>query len=67
MLAGVHEQLLVALSQQPRHGRRLDELGPVADHGEDAHAPSLEAEGPGAGDIRRTSARHGNVAVSPLY
>jgi len=38
MLARVHEDLLVALAQRARHGRGLDELGPVADDGEDLHA-----------------------------
>ena len=37
MLAGVHEDLLVALAQQARHGGRLDELRPVAYDGEDPH------------------------------
>ncbi len=41
VLAGVHEHLLVALAQRPRHGRCLDELRPVADDCEDLHARSL--------------------------
>ena len=38
VLAGVDEQLLVALAQQPRDGRGLDELRPVADDRDDLHA-----------------------------
>ena len=38
VLAGVHEDLLVLLAQRPRDGGRLDELGPVADDGEDPHS-----------------------------
>ena len=37
VLAGVHEDLLVALAQRPGHGGGLDELRPVADDGEDLH------------------------------
>ncbi len=47
VLAGVDEQLLVALAQGPRDGRGLDELGPVADDGEDAHRRSLRPGGGG--------------------
>ena len=49
VLAGVHEDLLVALAQRPGHGGRLDELRPVADDGEDLHALS----GGGADDRGR--------------
>ena len=37
VLPGVHEHLLVALAQHPRHGRRFHELRPVSDEREDAH------------------------------
>jgi hypothetical protein len=37
VLAGVDEDLLVALAQVARHRGRLHELGPVADHGQDPH------------------------------
>ena len=37
VLAGVDEQLLVALAQRARHRRRLDELRPVPDDGDDLH------------------------------
>src|ERR1700730_9433324 len=43
MLAGVYEDLLVLRSQRPGHGRRLDELRPVAYDGEDPHRRSLKA------------------------
>ncbi len=42
VLAGMDQDLLVALTQGPRDGCRLDELGAVADDGEDSHAPSLD-------------------------
>ena len=37
VLAGVHEHLLVALAQRAGDRRGLDELRPVADHGQDPH------------------------------
>jgi hypothetical protein len=40
MLAGVNEELLVALAQRTRDGRRLDELGAVADDREDLQEAS---------------------------
>ena len=42
VLAGVHEQLLVALAQRARHRRGLDELRPVPDDREDLH-PAIPA------------------------
>ncbi len=47
VLAGVHEDLLVLLAQRAGHGGGLDELGPVAHDGEDAH-PSQPMRSPGA-------------------
>ena len=40
VLAGVDEQLVVLLAQQPRDRRRLDELRAVADDRDDVHAAS---------------------------
>jgi hypothetical protein len=38
VLAGVHEDLVVLGSQRPADRGRLDELGPVADDGDDPQA-----------------------------
>jgi hypothetical protein len=43
VLAGVHQDLLVALAQRAGDGGGLDELRPVADDCENAHAGSVVA------------------------
>ena len=47
----------MALTQRPRDGRGLDELGPVADDGQDSHGLSLEAPSPGEPASRLRGAR----------
>ncbi len=42
VLAGMHQHLLVLLSQQSRYGGGLDELRSVADDGEDLHGRNLD-------------------------
>jgi hypothetical protein len=40
VLSGVDDDLVdSSLPERGREGSRLDELGPVPDHGEDAHPP----------------------------